>query len=163
MYVWSSWGNGLRCFLYLSEEQRSQRPWWDGGLKLHKCGARARFQEPHTPPPPKAPICKLFAVLCTCTLFAAFESHNFVTGPCLAVYFSHINLNLAESSTYYPKPAYVLPIPYLTHGLPLIVCRYLCHMFATYRLHTQRAHMDTYIILYYMLACSMHLQRHVYT
>ena len=114
-------------------------------------------------PPPKPPICKLFAVFWLCTLFAAFESHNFVTGPCLAVYFSHINLNLAESSTYYPKPAYVLPIPYLTHGLPLIVCRYLCHMFATYRLYTQRAPMDTYIILYYMLGCSMHLQRHVYT
>ena len=66
------------------------------------------------------------------TLFTAFwkhslpfESHNLVAGPCRAVYFQHINLNLAKSRTYYPKHAYVLPIAYLTHGLPLIVYNYI--------------------------------------
>ena len=59
--------------------------------------------------------------------FAAFESHNLVTGPRLAVYIrisnTSVYVNLAESSTYYPKPVYVLPIPYLTHDLPLTACR----------------------------------------
>ena len=47
-----------------------------------------------------------------CTLFAAFESHNLVIGPCLAVCLTY------QSSTYCPRPVYVLPIAYLAHGLP---------------------------------------------
>ena len=75
--------------------------------------------------PLKPSICKLFATFWKqppiWTFFATFASHNLGTGPCLAVHVKHINLNLAESSTYFPKPAYVLPIAYLTHASPLIV------------------------------------------
>ena len=50
---------------------------------------------------------------------------SLVTGLCLAAYF-------------YPEPVCVLPIPYPTYNLPLIVCR----------LYTQRVPMHSYTYLY---------------
>ena len=60
-----------------------------------------------------------------CPLFAAFESRNLVTGPCLAVYV-------------YPKPVCLLPVACRTHDLPLTVCR----------LYIQSVPMHTYIYIY---------------
>ena len=85
------------------------------------------------PPPPQTShlhiICSIWeAQPARCTLFATVESHNLVTGPSLAVHFQHINLSLAESSTYYPKPANVLPIAYLTHSLPLIASLHFTYL-----------------------------------
>ena len=71
-----------------------------------------------------------------CMLFAAVESHNLVTGSCLAAYF-------------YPKPVYMLPVAYLTPDLPLIVCKLFLYIYT----HTRtQAYLCipkyTHIILY---------------
>ena len=60
-----------------------------------------------------------------CPLFAASESRNLVTGPCLAAYV-------------YPKPVCLLPVACRTHDLPLTVCR----------LYIQSVPMHTYIYIY---------------
>ena len=72
-----------------------------------------------------------------------------------------------QSSTYCPKPVYVLPTANLTQGLPLIVCLY-----ATYLLPTIHIYIYTYIYIYSkgsyaypcnpinsMLGCSIYLQK----
>ena len=73
-----------------------------------------------------------------CMLFAAVESHNLVTGSCLAAYF-------------YPKPVYMLPVAYLTPDLPLIVCKLFLYIYIYTHTRTQ-AYLCipkyTHIILY---------------
>ena len=71
-------------------------------------------------PPSKPSICMLFAALQHLgDSLPYFENHNLVSGP-----LSSCVSRTYQSSTYYPKPVYVLPIAYLTHGLPLIVYLY---------------------------------------
>ena len=99
----------------------------------------ARSQEPHNPPngmvppppPPKPPICTLFKHSLP---FIHYLQHfrattSWVTGPCPAVYFQHINLDLAITGIL-PKTclctAYSMPYTWL---------------------YSQRAHIDTYVIL----------------
>ena len=82
-------------------------------------------------PPPKPPICTLFKhslpVIHYLQHFRATTS--WVTGPCPAVYFQHINLDLAITGIL-PKTclctAYSMPYTWL---------------------YSQRAHIDTYVIL----------------
>lgn len=94
--------------------------------------------------PPNCTLFTAFGKHClSCTLLAAVQNHNLVTGPWVAVCF-------------YPKPVYVLPTANLTHDLLSIVCR----------LYTQSIPMHTYVYLNnaisFMLACSMYLQIRVY-
>ena len=82
-------------------------------------------------PPPKPPICTLFKHSLP---FIHYLQHfrattSWVTGPCPAVYFQHINLDLAITGIL-PKTclctAYSMPYTWL---------------------YSQRAHIDTYVIL----------------
>ena len=80
------------------------------------------------------------SLLCVRYLQQLRATASLVTGLCLAAYF-------------YPEPVCVLPIPYPTYNLPLIVCK----------LYTQRVPMHSYTDTYinpvsFMLASSMYLQ-----
>ena len=57
----------------------------------------------------------------------------------------HWTLSSCMSSTYCPRPGYVLPIAYLAHGLPL-----MCYIFATYRLYTESVPMHTILVYAWM-------------
>ena len=79
-------------------------------------------------PPSKPSICMLFAALQHLgDSLPYFENHNLVSGP-----LSSCVSRTYQSSTYYPKPVYVLPIAYLTHGLLLIVCLYATLLHSCY-------------------------------
>ena len=58
-----------------------------------------------------------------------------------------------QSSTYYPKPVYVLPIAYLTHGSLLIVCLYATYLLLIgYIDYILKAHCTSaYLLILYTL------------
>ena len=104
---------------------------------------RARSQEPHSLPPhmvwlPPSPPNLAFASYLQhfggapsnlysiyriweaqppiCTSLAAWEPQPRHWTLCTGIFLTY------QSCTCYPRPVYVLPVAYLTHGLPLIVC-----------------------------------------